>query len=373
MKNATKKNYYDTIKFKPKPDFDNLLRSIRREKVSKTPFFEIFADHDTIKRIAADNWVEKNEQGVWGNTILTDEVAKAFIEYYYRLGFDYVPLMGGIKFKMKENKVAEESEDTHARGFYTAEVVTIKNREDFENYKFPTQSEIEEAMDRLYKNACVLKRNLPDGMGIMGHTQGIFEELIYLTGYENIAYIMADDESLIGDVSNAVGEAILSVAKILSKWDEIGGYWMGEDMGFKSATILPPSYLRKYVFPWHKKVNDEFRANSKVCILHSCGNLKEIYEDIIGSGFHAKHSYEDIIEPVWSIKEKYGDRLSCLGGLDVDFVTRKSIPEIEERSRFIMEKCGGSGYAFGTGNSVADYIPPENYIAALNAARGYEE
>lgn len=81
----------------------------------------------------------------------------------------------------------------------------------------------------------------------------------------------------------------------------------------------------------------------------------------------AKHSFEDQILPVTEAKVKYGDRISLLGGIDVDFLCRANEDEVRTRTRQTLEKCmANGGYALGTGNSVANYIPVNNFLAMLD-------
>lgn len=90
-------------------------------------------------------------------------------------------------------------------------------------------------------------------------------------------------------------------------------------------------------------------------------------DDIIECGIDAKHSYEDQVMEVTDFKEKYGDDLAVLGGIDVDFLCRASEEEIRARTREVLEACmPGGGYALGTGNSVANYIPVKNFLAMLD-------
>ena len=67
------------------------------------------------------------------------------------------------------------------------------------------------------------------------------------------------------------------------------------------------------------------------------------------------------------------ERIAVLGGVDVDFLARKTPEEVYARCRnLIALSATDSGYALGSGNSVPDYIPNENFIAMLRAANeGY--
>lgn len=111
---------------------------------------------------------------------------------------------------------------------------------------------------------------------------------------------------------------------------------------------------------------DIAHAAGRPFILHSCGNLKMVYEDIIMCGIDAKHSFEDNILPVSEFKKKYGTRITPLGGLDVDFICRNSKEDIRKYTIKCIEDCFYDGHwALGTGNSLPDFMPVENYITVL--------
>ena len=94
--------------------------------------------------------------------------------------------------------------------------------------------------------------------------------------------------------------------------------------------------------------------------------MDTIIDDI---GIDAKHSYEDTILPVEHAYERWGKRIAILGGLDLDFVCRKNPLEVFSRAQNLLEKASGQGgYALGTGNSVPDFVPHQNYYAMILAA-----
>jgi uroporphyrinogen decarboxylase len=97
--------------------------------------------------------------------------------------------------------------------------------------------------------------------------------------------------------------------------------------------------------------------------------MEDLIEDV---SIDAIHSFEDTIESVISAKEQYGDRIALLGGIDVDFLCRATVEQIRQRVRDTLEKCmPGGGYCLGTGNSVANYIPVDHYLAMLDEGRRY--
>ena len=164
----------------------------------------------------------------------------------------------------------------------------------------------------------------------------------------------------------AVATRMIEYFDTLATFDVVGALVLGEDMGFKTQTLLSPEVYREYLFPWHAKLVKVVHTHGKPIILHSCGNLREIMDDIIDCGWDAKHSFEDEIEPVWEAKQRYGDRIALLGGFDMNKLCLMSEGEVRQHTRFLIEKCSpGGGWALGTGNSVPSYVPTNNFLAML--------
>ncbi len=71
--------------------------------------------------------------------------------------------------------------------------------------------------------------------------------------------------------------------------------------------------------------------------------------------------------PVEVFQARYGDRIGVIGGLDVDRLANGSPERVRARTRQLIEVCGGRGrYALGSGNSIPNYIPVENYLAMVD-------
>ena len=68
--------------------------------------------------------------------------------------------------------------------------------------------------------------------------------------------------------------------------------------------------------------------------------------------------------------ERYGDRIALFGGLDCDVLYKSTFDEIKVKTKEVIKYAyNRCGFAFGTGNSVPDYIPLENYLVMNEAAR----
>ena len=78
------------------------------------------------------------------------------------------------------------------------------------------------------------------------------------------------------------------------------------------------------------------------------------------------------IEDVCRVKHTYGQRTALLGGIDVDFLCRSNPQAIRSRVRRTLDVCqDGGGFCLGSGNTVANYIPLDNYLAMIDEGRRY--
>jgi len=328
---------YETS-IKPEPDFENFKNTLlRKGRPDKIPFYELFVNQPIIEAVL--------------DRKITD-VIKDTVEFYYRAGYDYVPV--SVNPPLVLGSLVDNSQ-----GY------PVNDRESFEKYKWTDVSSID--YSSLEKTIDIL----PDRMKIVAHTGGIFERAEGICGFENLCYFLADDREMVAEIFSGLAKIYDSMYKTFAGFEDVGAIVISDDMGFKTQTLISPDDLREFVLPQHKKQARIVHDAGKACILHSCGNLSAVMEDIINDvKIDAKHSYEDAILPVTEAYRLYSDRISILGGFDVDRLCRSSLDEVREHTEKIIGECAGNGsYAFGTGNSVTPYVPVSNYLCMLDTAR----
>ena len=67
---------------------------------------------------------------------------------------------------------------------------------------------------------------------------------------------------------------------------------------------------------------------------------------------------------------RYHCRVSVLGGVDVDLLSRGSVDGMRRRTREILDAgAPEGGYCLGSGNTVTNYIPVQNYLVMLDEGR----
>jgi uroporphyrinogen decarboxylase len=329
-----------------KPDFKRLEKVLLRDgEPDHVPFYELYADKPIMEAILRQP--------------LSHET---YIRYQLLMGYDYV--CSGTTFQYTYHR--DYSNDTRF-GFVDNNHGLIENRSDFDAYPWPKiTGGIEEPI-------LSMQRDLPQGMKLLvSPPAGILENVMWLMGFIPLSYALYEDEQLVFDMFERIGTGHLRVIqRIFETADRktIGGVVMGDDMGYNMGPMLSPAIMRKYVFPWQQKLVARVHDYGVPFILHSCGNLDVIMDDLIDFvKIDARHSYEDKIMPVARFKQKYGNRVAVLGGFDIDKICRSTPEEVYDSTKQLIRDCApGGGWALGTGNSVTSYVPVENFRAMMKA------
>ena len=350
------------------PSWESLLDCINRKVTPvRVHHIELYLD-DEIKDIICHRF--ELLDGIRDHDPFFDLKKEIRIQRF--LGYDYVRC-GLDDFNMPLDKisVADTAKIGRVGGreFINEKVGPISNWEEFDKYPWPDPQNCSSTHLEWYE------KNLPDEMCVIG--SGGFahfaEYLSWLMGYETLCYALYEDRDLVDAISRKLEGIYEAVIRRLLEFDRLKIIWGSDDMGFRGGPLISPDDLREFVLPGHKLMAGLSHKAGRPYLLHSCGDLDLIMEDLIGEvGIDARHSFEDNIEDVITANKRYGDRIAILGGIDVDFLCRSSEQEIRGRVRQTLDECmPGGGYCLGSGNSIANYIPVDNYLVMLDEGRRY--
>lgn len=340
---------------KRQPDFTNLLKVLRKEKPDRLTLFEFFLNADLYEKLA-DAEALKSSKQLRNLRIIISACKNA--------GYDFatIPTSYMQTMRFRKNETEQKNSKSLNQGF------VITDEQSFENYRWPNP---ELGNYEIYEQ---LETELPDGMKLIAcGPGGVLENAIELVGYENLCMLSLENTELTKNIFDSIGSRLLRYYEIVSAFPAIGAVISNDDWGFKTQTMFSPEMLRRYVFPWHKKIANAIHTKNKPAILHSCGNRSEIMDDIINHmKYDGLHSFEDIISPVENEWKKYHKRIAILGGIDMDFLAKSSSEKIRKRARKLIELSALEGsYALGSGNSIPKFVPVKNFKAMINTIHEY--
>lgn len=356
------------------PDFEDLRKVLLREPGQKVvPLIELWIDvgimaeatgielpYSSTELVELLNLDSSSPEEAIQFGVRYAQLATAFSE---AVGYDYVISTVSVPIPRPRRHLKDNpSQDGKVRVWREEHAEMIANRSDLEAFAWPSQEQIN--MSPIEFMATLL----PPKMKLIAFYPGVFEDLTTLMGFENMAIKSIEEPQLLVDILERL--TVLAEASIerAAAHPAVGAVFYGEDMGFKTGTMLSPAFMRERVLPCHKRIVEASHKHGKPFILHSCGQIGALMEDLIEVvEIDALHSFQDVIEPVEQVYAKYADRIAILGGLDMDLLARGSEEQVRARSRQILESCASGGnFAFGAGNSITDFIPTGNYYAMLD-------
>jgi uroporphyrinogen decarboxylase len=248
----------------------------------------------------------------------------------------------------------------------------IQTRDDFHKYPF---DEIPEIFWKRYKpHLDAIRETMPKGMKAYGGCgYGIFESSQDLVGFEHLCVMQYLDPELFADLFSRIGDLYVELwSEMINKYNDLFVFYrMGDDLGYKNSTMLEPETIRTYILPQYQRIIDLVHSSGKKFLLHSCGCIFDLMEDLIHLGIDAKHSNEDQIAPFEKWIDLYNNRIGLFGGIDVNTLCLKSYDDV---FREVLEKGTEyrrmtKGYGIGSGNSIPGYVPVDGFQAMIDAVK----
>jgi uroporphyrinogen decarboxylase len=338
------------------PDYRNIVDAANNREAGRLPLYEHGFDSGVVEKIIGEPVTP----------LLTGSYADR-VEAYRRisrcgilLGYDCIPFERNI-CRMIQN----------GQGLMGHAPALIKTMEDVENY--PWDSKLPEYIRRFEPDYAALREALPEGMKAVGGVgNGLLEAIQDFVPFQQLAFLQADEPEAYELLWKKIGDLMVELwGWALNNYADCFAICrFGDDLGFRSSTLIQPDDIRKHIIPQYKRVIDLVHSHGKPFLLHSCGRIYEVMDDLIAAGIDAKHSNEDAIDTFDIWVERYGDRIGNFGGVEMNIMTLNTPDEVKAYVRALLPKVEGhSGIAIGTGNQISSYTEPANWIAMTEAVR----
>lgn len=337
------------------PDYNNLLQVLYNRRPDRLPLYEHHIDSPFISKILNED-------------LDIEKVSSRDLDNYFRKiilfwkemtydGFDYE---------------AAICEIFPQHGAILGGNGPIQNRDDFNRY--PWEDLPKMFWDKYTPRLESIRRTLPPGMKAFGGCgYGIFESAQDLVGYESLCMLMYIDPDLFRDLFVRIGDLYVELwSQMVERYSDIFVFFrMGDDLGFRTSTLLAPDTIREHILPQYKRVIDIVHRGNKRFLLHSCGNIFTIMDDILALGIDAKHSNEDAIAPYTEWINRYGNSIGLFGGIDMNNLILNSPDDVyrqvvEDGTLF---RSMAKGYGLGSGNSIPDYVPVDGFLAMVEGVK----
>jgi len=369
---------------------ERVLKAINHEEPDRVPAFESAFTNNTIMKhygfearsIPRQKIPDKVLKQLIENPKFIVSFYKQYYEFYRKVGLDLVTSIVSLfpRTYLEEGKSVDEYGRVMRSEVYEKDGTVIsgyvggyfKSFEDFENWE-PLDPHWEARLNH-FKVGREIQEELNNEIYSIPAVGALMECSWESFGLETFSRILARPKQA-KKVFDSRGEFTLEVVKILAENDaQLILLW--DDYGFKNGLFMSPRNYRKYVFPWIKRICDAAHKQDCKILLHSDGDLLEIFEDIIDCGVDVLNPVESTTAnpdyDIFKLNEKYGDKISFAGNLSPIMLALGEISEIEAYAkRLIREVAPGGGYIFSSGHSINPAVTLDRFEAMQNVKRNY--
>ncbi len=147
----------------------------------------------------------------------------------------------------------------------------------------------------------------------------------------------------------------------------------GDDYGFNEGLQINVKHWREFIKPVLAQYIRIVHDGGAKFVIHSCGNIGEIFPDFIELGIDGVESLQPNINDLAMLKAKFGDKIALLGTIDDSGLLVNGTPDQVKREvkKSIQVLGKGGGYVPGATNFLLN-AKVENIQAMVEAIREFQ-
>jgi len=240
----------------------------------------------------------------------------------------------------------------------------IEDPDDLDRLEFPDPcdrrffDDIERRIDRF-----------PDRFRMFDLGFSLFERAWTLRSMEELLVDMIEDPDFVHALLTRIADYNIAQVRKALKYD-IDAIYFGDDWGQQRGLIMGYEKWKEFIHPQIKRMYAVTREAGKFQFIHCCGDVDELFDDLIGIGLNCFNPFQPEVMDVRSLLSAYRGRLSFWGGVS----TQRTMPygspdEVRAEVLQMIELGRLGGYILSPSHALESDVPIENILTLMEIAQ----
>ena len=193
----------------------------------------------------------------------------------------------------------------------------------------------------------------------------LYERAWTLRGMQNLLMDFYDHPGFVHELFKTIADYNIAQVVEALKYD-IDAVYFGDDWGQQNGLQMGPKIWRRVIYPDLERTYRVVHEAGKYVFIHSCGDVDELFDDLITIGVNCFNPFQPEVMDVGSLLQKYRGRLCFHGGLS----TQKTLPygtveDVRKETQRLLEMGREGGYIFAPAHDVVGDVSLENMLAFI--------
>jgi uroporphyrinogen decarboxylase len=204
----------------------------------------------------------------------------------------------------------------------------------------------------------------------------LYERAWTLRGMQNLLMDFYDHPDFVHNLLESIADYNITQIREALKFD-IDAVYFGDDWGQQHGLQMGPKLWHQFIYPVLKRMYTVVHDAGKYVFIHSCGDVDELFEDLIGIGLNCFNPFQPEVMEVESLMDRYRGRLAFHGGLS----TQRTLPfgtveDVRMETKRLLKMGSRGSYIFAPAHDVEGDVPLENMLAFIELVQnqpGYRD